>query len=413
MFRKRDQQAALRPDPVRPEELGVLYPFTGLADDDLQALLACAVPESLPPGPLPAPMLTGDHLVYLLRGSVRIRVDGRLSRVVAAGSASARFRLPSGMGRAIAVLEPSVLVRIPRRLAPPGEHFAVPLLALGGAEKRATKALSDHFHGGNCELPSLPDLALRIAHAIDDPNTRNEDIARLMRADPALAARVLSVVNSAAFRAGQRIASLDQAVARLGRRRVRNLVVSCLLKGLFETDSTVLRQRMQELWQHSSQVAALSMVLARVTPGLDPDRALLAGLVHDIGEVAILSAARGFPAMAENAALLDAVTAAMRAEVGVLVLRRWGLAADLMEVAARAEDWQRAGTMLPDNVDVVILAQLHAAIGSPRMHRLPRIDQIPAFHKLALGELSPRQSIALLDRAETEVREVRQLLAGR
>jgi hypothetical protein len=70
------------------------------------------------------------------------------------------------------------------------------------------------------------------------------------------------------------------------------------------------------------------------------------------------------------------------------------------------------GSAIPENSDVVILAQLHALIGTRDQSRLPRVDTIPAFFKLANGELTPHQSLSVLEEAEADVREVHALISA-
>jgi hypothetical protein len=65
----------------------------------------------------------------------------------------------------------------------------------------------------------------------------------------------------------------------------------------------------------------------------------------------------------------------------------------------------------PDYVDLVVVAQLHAYVGTAKMRDLPRLDLIPAFHKLALGKLTPRHSIGILENAKDQIKELREMLA--
>jgi HD-like signal output (HDOD) protein len=102
----------------------------------------------------------------------------------------------------------------------------------------------------------------------------------------------------------------------------------------------------------------------------------------------------------------------MRLEAGSLTLREWDLEDTFPEVVRNAANWRRIGSAIPDNVDVVLLARLHALIGSSDQSQLPRIDQIPAFAKLARGELTPRHSLVMLEEAEADVREVRSLIGA-
>jgi len=110
--------------------------------------------------------------------------------------------------------------------------------------------------------------------------------------------------------------------------------------------------------------------------------------------------------------VLDYTIASSRIEMGVLTLKQWGLQDELQDVVNNAENWFRMGSAIPENPDVVILAQLHALIGTRDQSRLPRVDTIPAFFKLAQGELTPHQSLKVLEEAEADVREVRALISA-
>jgi HD-like signal output (HDOD) protein len=261
------------------------------------------------------------------------------------------------------------------------------------------------------DLPSMPDITLRIAKVINDSNTGSEDIAHVVQADPTVAARIISVVNSAAYRGKQSIDNLPDAVTRLGRSVTHNLVISFALGKLFSSQSKVLQQRMIELWKHLSYVAPICHELAQVTPGLENDQALLCGLLHDIGALAILGAAAKKPELAENPKQLDLIIDHLKAEVGAMVLRKWEFPDYFVQAALHAEDWMEDINDEPDYVDLVVVAQLHAYVGTPRVHTLPRLDLVPAFHKLALGKLTPRHSIAIIDSAKDQIRELRELLA--
>lgn len=331
------------------------------------------------------------------------------------GDPGTGYPLPGDADWKIRALDSARLVEIPGRyLELCREQHASSGSNIELHEDDAEAQLYLEFHReltqGNYELPALPDLAIRIGKAMDDPDTNNEDIARLVQLDPALSARLMSVVNSAAFAGSTPISSLQQAVARLGRQQVRNLVFSCIIKDLFRTESAPLRRMMKTLWTHSCRVAAICSVLARFTPGLDPDRALLAGLVHDIGVIPLLHTASNMPALAGNTRVLQRLITEMKAEVGQLTLQTWHFDPELCQLARHAENWHRIGTAIADYTDVVLVAQLHAFVGQHEPGDHPPIDAIPAFRKLALGKLTPRHSIGVLDKAAHEIDEVERLL---
>jgi HD-like signal output (HDOD) protein len=355
---------------------------------------------------------------FLISGVIRLgKPHGPVHRLHG-GETAARFPLPLAYGYTLEGEGPFSLLRVPQR-------FLKLLHGSGGERSGETTEIDADvidpgafldFHqvlrSPELELPSIPDLALKIGKAIDDENTVNEDIARLIQLDPSLAARLMQIVNSAAYCAGSRIETLSQAVARLGRPRVRNLVVSCVLKNLFRTKSELLRTRMRELWTYSCNVSAISFVLAKLTPGLAPERALLAGLLHGIGVIPILNAARAYPTLVEAPGVLDQLIRELSDEVGERVIRQWGFDTDLIHVVREGRQWMRRGYAVPDYVDIVVLAQLHAHIGSRVEDTMPSIADVPAYKKLALGELTPRRSLAVVDLAHKEIDEVAGLLAA-
>jgi len=268
------------------------------------------------------------------------------------------------------------------------------------------------LQGGDFEMPSMPDIAIRISKAVNNPNTKSTDIARIIQMDPALAVRIILVVNSPPYAGRQHIDSCSDAVTRLGRTTTRSLVLSFILKNLFHTRHAIIKERMSALWRHSRKVAAVCNVLARHGTKLDPDQAMLAGLIHDIGAVPILNAAKDYPNLIENPALLDKTVSRLQAGVGSLVLHKWDFMDELVDVAKQAEEWAQNKSNTVNYVDLVVLGQLHAYVGTPQMETLPRIDLVPAFHKLGNGKLTPHQSLQIIEKSKLDIQAVEQLLDG-
>ncbi|RMG35471.1 MAG: HDOD domain-containing protein [Gammaproteobacteria bacterium] len=352
---------------------------------------------------------------FLLDGEVEVYRGDQLRARLTHEEPAAAFPLPCSEPYRFRLVTSSRVLRLPARYlelakARWGEKTSGIELHEDDEEATLYFRFREELQRGDFELPAMPDLAVDIGRALDDPRTVNDDIARLVQLDPALTARVMRIVNSAAFAGGIPVSSLQQAVGRLGRQQVRNIVFSCIVKGLFHTSSSVLKARLEKLWKHSCKVAAVSALLARFTPGLDAGRGLLAGLVHDIGAIPLLHAAQNVPELLERPAVLDRLVADMKGEVGRLTLLHWHFDGELARVAQDAEHWYRLGSCVPDYLDIVLVAQLHAFVGEGLHLELPRIDAIPAFHRLALGRLSPRASIAILDEAAREIAEIEGLL---
>ena len=259
-------------------------------------------------------------------------------------------------------------------------------------------------------LPSLPDVAVRVGKALKDDTSDAHQIAEIAQTDPAIAAKLVKAANSAMYGGSHKVDSCTAAVVRLGTELTHKLVMTFAVKELFKTTSSLLNRRMKKLWDHSTRVAAISHVLAKKLGKFDPEHALLAGLVHDIGVLAILNYALDYPQAQENKHMLDSTIKSLRGQIGSLILRNWGFPEGLPEVAADAENWMRSPSGGPDYSDIVIIAQLHSFIGTGEMTQVPAIDSVPAFSRLKLSQLTPIMSLKILDEAKEEIAEARALL---
>jgi HD-like signal output (HDOD) protein len=365
-----------------------------------------------------------DEIWYLLHGEAELEgQDGTRTRVVA-GSMRSTFPLVVNHSdtRLVRPNEFAVVIKMPRDILDGILHHPQDgrkSHAISHKEQQNRKLESDifwEFHeaakDNRLELPSLPDIAIRIAKVVNDPDTGSRDIAKVIQADPTLSARLIRIVNSPAYRGRQQINSLTDTVSRLGRNVTHNLVTSFVLGSLFRTRLRPLQQRMTSIWNHACQVAAISHELGRVTPKMSPDQAMLSGLLHEIGALPILNAVRNRPEVSEDPALLDHLLYKLKAEVGALVLKSWSFPQEFLEVVLHAEDWMYDDSTEPRYVDLVIVAKLHSHIGTPMMEHLPALDSVPAFRKLALGQLTPRHSLAILDNARESIEAMQRLLSG-
>ncbi|MGH8547392.1 MAG: HDOD domain-containing protein [Methylococcales bacterium] len=259
-------------------------------------------------------------------------------------------------------------------------------------------------------LPTIPDASMKIRRAINDEKANNMRIARVVQTDPTITARLIQVSNSPFYRGRKTIESCPEALTRLGLKVAQNLITSFSLKTVFKAKNRMIRNRMHELWQHSSYVAAICAVLAHKTPGFDPDRAMLAGLVHDIGSVPILTLADSFPELGDDPSPLDRAINDFRGHVGALIMRKWNFPRDFEDVVRHAEDWHRNESKTPDYTDLVIVSQLHSFVGNIGIHRYPKMDTLPAYAKLVTGKLNADLSMNILETAKEEIWEIQKLL---
>lgn len=133
------------------------------------------------------------------------------------------------------------------------------------------------------ELPVLPSTAQKVLSLMSDPDISIEKVKRIIGSDPALAAKILKVANSAFYGGFRNIQNLSQAILRLGLNSVRNIVIATSLKNVYKRFG--LTEKL--LWEQMIGSAMASNLLARQTRRADAEDAFIGGLLHDIGKVVI------------------------------------------------------------------------------------------------------------------------------
>jgi len=232
-------------------------------------------------------------------------------------------------------------------------------------------------------LPTLPEVAIRVRDTIEDENAGTTEVASVIMTDAALSARLIQIANSPLLRAPMAIESVEMAVSRMGANMVRNLVTSIAMEQMFQATTDASDKLLRNLWEHSTEVAAISHALTSQFTKLQPDQALLAGLVHDIGALPIITRAEDIPELLANEPLLVKVIHETHARVGQAILSKWNFPANIVAVAAEHENLNR-NSPATDYVDVVTVANLQSYVGTE--HPLTKQDwsKVPAFAKLGL-----------------------------
>lgn len=153
---------------------------------------------------------------------------------------------------------------------------------------------------GDLVFSSSAELGLRIKRTLDDPHCSVDQAAKLIQAEPLLAARVVAVANSVVYnRTGREIADVRQALSRLGFRTLRSLTMSMLVKQMSgQTGDARLKALAQQLWEHTAHVAALAHVIARRVSHQDPEAALFAGILHEVAGFYLIARAADVPELA-------------------------------------------------------------------------------------------------------------------
>jgi len=217
---------------------------------------------------------------------------------------------------------------------------------------------------GEITFPTSVNAVLRLQLALEDPDFHLEEAIRLVLGEPQLAARTVALANSAGFNGGgPQITNVRAAVTRIGYRRLQALVAGLVVRQFgSRIVDPVLRAKAEQLWEHTAHVAALAQVLARRVTFVNPDTALFAGIVHEVGGFYLLSRADEFPGLLDD----DTENWGELCEdvVSIAVMKKLAIPQPVAEaIGALRDGWLN---MPPSSLlDTLLMANLFAPVDSP------------------------------------------------
>ncbi len=256
--------------------------------------------------------------------------------------------------------------------------------------------LASELSRGKVDLPSFPDIALRVRKVLSDENVSQDNVVRVVGSEPALAARLMQIAKSAALNfSGKPITELRTAIARMGFNMVRSAAIAFAMSQLKKVDSLKgLEAPLEELWKRSAAVAAMSHAVARRFSRVNPDTALLAGLVHGIGQLYILTHSSQHPGLFENQAVYSAIVRDWHSAVAKALLENWDMTEEIVEAVSNFEDLERVHSGPVDLTDVLTVGNLLAAFkGHPESIELNMHD-VAACKRMQIDRASYDQLIA-------------------
>lgn len=231
-------------------------------------------------------------------------------------------------------------------------------------------------------LPTLPEVALKIREAIENEMSSAQQISEMLSQDASLSTRLIQVANSPLYRSRNPIDELQMAVTRLGIKLVRDLVVSLAMKQIYQATSDVLDEHFRTAWNTSVEVAAISRMLA-TTVGINPEQALLAGLIHNIGSLPIVVLAEDDDELFQDSNALTEMIWELQDKVGEMILSSWNFPDTMTEVVKHCHNFSYdhgGGATLVDIVQVAILQGGYI----DDKHAPADWNSVPAFAKLGL-----------------------------
>jgi HD-like signal output (HDOD) protein len=279
------------------------------------------------------------------------------------------------------------------------------------AASRLVDALVIELKGEKIDLPSFPDVAVRVRKALTNEQVAIDHVVRVISAEPALAARLLQLANSAALNAsGKRLADLRIAISRIGFNMARSATIAFAMSQLRRAEAYKgLDEPLTELWHHSAHVAAVSHVIAKRFTQLNADTALLAGLLQDVGKLYLLTRAARFPELLRDSGTYQRLVSEWHGKVCEAILKNWEIADEVVTAAIAVEDLDRDHQGATDLTDVLAVGSALAALGPD-----PSSDQMlflgmPAARRM---KLDAKSCGAALAESHHEIASLRQALGA-
>ena len=273
------------------------------------------------------------------------------------------------------------------------------------------KALAGELSQGHVELPSVPDIVIKLQKTLSDENVTNETVVRVVGSEAMLAGKLMNMANSAALNGtGRKIADLRMAVARVGFNIVRSAALAFAVEQLRKSpEFKHLEGPLDVLWKSSVQIAALSHVIARRFSSLNGDTALLAGLMHNVGRIYILTRASKHPTLVADPLTFNSIVRDWHTNVAKALLENWRVAEEIVEAVAGHEDMdreQRGPVTLTDVLSLAMLVEQNR--NGTEMHE-PNEALTKGLRRL---QLSVHDCHAVIDESAEEIAALKSALGG-
>ena len=252
---------------------------------------------------------------------------------------------------------------------------------------------------GFVEVPMLPEVASRAFELALDPEVSAREMADLIEADQSLAGHVMRIANSVAYTPHANLASLQQAIARLGMRVISEIALTAALGSkLFHTPG--YEAYVEYNWQHALATSLWAREIAQQTD-VEPNTAFLAGLLHSIGRPAVLQTLLELAQQHQQTLTPETVyflENKYSQPVTELVVMRWGMPQQVIEAVKPFQPVQH-----DDNASEVSAA-VHAAsrLASYMLDIAAEDDsetllELSAFELLGLGEAQVEDLLEMED----------------
>lgn len=200
-------------------------------------------------------------------------------------------------------------------------------------------------------LPTLPEIALKVRDAAEDPDVNLNKMSDIISQDAALSVGMLKVANSALLGRSVKVETVNQAVTRIGLRQIKSIATAMALEQVFVSENETVSMYMRKSWLKTVEVSAVAISLMTFYlkenkhTSLTLDNLTLVALVHNIGVLPILTEAENHPEVFANVQFLQQAIAKLSSTVGGAVVKAWGFGDVFTEIV---ESWSDLSKLPPE-----------------------------------------------------------------
>ncbi len=258
------------------------------------------------------------------------------------------------------------------------------------------QALAAELSGGKVELPGFPHIVMRVQRVLSDEKADAAKVVRVIGSDPVLATQLIRMANSAALNpGGAPVTDLRAAVTRVGVDTVRTATIAFAIQQLREAPALRgLEMELGILWRRSVQVASLCCVVARRLTSVNPDTALLAGLLQGIGRLYILTRASRHRSLFCDAAAYQAIEQDWHLSIAAALLENWGIANEIVQAVHESESVERDARGTPALTDVLVVGTLLAELNGDAAALAAQVECARPLQRLRLDQQACERFLA-------------------
>ena len=250
--------------------------------------------------------------------------------------------------------------------------------------------LAGDLNNDNLELPMFPDSVIRIQQVFQAEEVDVDEVVRIISSDPALAARVLQLSNSAAVRGTAEIVEVRQAVIRIGNKLVQSAAVAFAIRQAERNEglSNESKKTLRNIWTESVELASRCSVIAKRYTKLNADEALLTGLLSVVGKLYIFMKAEDLESL--DYTDLETILADWHPAISKAIAESWNMSDEMVNALE---------TQLEDNPEVKEAPSLAEVLSAARLF----LDQDTSGEPLDASEYPLLQRLGIANHDDSAV----------